>query len=131
MFDAYWSVHKCEHVMVRSANDALSYFPESKKQERGGPSWVTTELEEAVRALHALVGNAVTEGSLVVVGNGSTQLFQAALYALASDRSPPPGNPSTHSAAVVAQSPFYSVGPPSSTVNFLILVRFLILVSKL
>ena len=39
-------------------------------------------LEDAIRALHALVGNAVTDGREIVIGIGSTELISAALYAL-------------------------------------------------
>nr|CAD1842935.1 unnamed protein product [Ananas comosus var. bracteatus] len=43
-----------------------------------------------VRRLHRLVGNAVSgDGRHVVVGTGSTQLFQAALYALSDGRRRP------------------------------------------
>lgn len=35
--------------------------------------------------LHKIIGNAVTENRHILVGKGSTQLFQAVLYALSSE----------------------------------------------
>lgn len=116
MFEEYWNAHKGEHVMVRCANDTLSYFVEYKKHG-GGPWFVSAELDNAIRELHAMVGNAVTHNRHIVVGTGSTQLFQAALFALASSSSscsdhqhPRNVDPTSTSTAVVAQSPYYSVG---------------------
>jgi L-tryptophan--pyruvate aminotransferase len=59
-------------------------------------------LEQAIRKLHGMVGNAVTEGRYLVLGVGSTQLYQAALFALAdsSQATPTP---------VVSATPHYSV----------------------
>lgn len=100
MFEAYWDEHKDDHVMVSSANETLSYFVKSKK-DQGGPWFVSAELDDGIRELHALVGNAVTQDRVIVVGTGSTQLFQAALYALASRDGT--------STPVVSESPFYTV----------------------
>ena len=100
MFEAYWDLHKDDHVRVSSANETLSYFLKSKKHQ-GGPWFVSAELDDAVRELHALVGNAITHDRAIVVGTGSTQLFQAALYALASRDGT--------STPVVSESPFYTV----------------------
>jgi aspartate/methionine/tyrosine aminotransferase len=63
---------------------------------------VLPRLEAAIRALHALVGNAVTEGKHIVVGLGSTELISAALYALSDS------DPSASPAAVFAERPYYS-----------------------
>ncbi|KAG0578251.1 hypothetical protein KC19_4G009200 [Ceratodon purpureus] len=83
MFEEYWDVHQDDNVMVTRANEGISYFVKSKMHQRG-PWFVSVELDDAVRELHALVGNAVTRDKFIVVGTGSTQIFQAALYALAS-----------------------------------------------
>ncbi|EEE62478.1 hypothetical protein OsJ_17275 [Oryza sativa Japonica Group] len=61
-------------------------------------------LEREVRRLHRLVGNAVADGYHVLVGTGSTQLFQAALYALS-----PPGPSAPMN--VVSPAPYYSSYP--------------------
>ncbi|KAI3845179.1 hypothetical protein MKX03_024837 [Papaver bracteatum] len=55
-----------------------------------------------VRRLHKLVGNANTDNRHIVVGTGSSQLYMAALYALAlTDTSKQP-------ITVVSDAPFYS-----------------------
>lgn len=57
--------------------------------------------KQAIR-LHSLVGNAVTQDRYIVVGTGSSQLYQAVLYALTPTDSPGP-------MSVVSAAPFYSV----------------------
>lgn len=49
-----------------------------------------------------MVGNAIVDDYYVVIGNGSSQLIMAALYALSPTNQPHPIN-------VVAAAPFYSV----------------------
>ena len=58
-------------------------------------------MHEIVR-IHRVVGNAVTEDRQIIVGTGSSQLFQAALYALSSAEALEP-------LSVVSAAPFYSV----------------------
>ncbi|XVF02517.1 hypothetical protein REPUB_Repub04eG0182200 [Reevesia pubescens] len=49
------------------------------------------ELDHAIRRLHRVVGNAVADDDrFIVVGTGSTQLFQALLYAMSSPDQPEP-----------------------------------------
>ncbi|KAL8255055.1 hypothetical protein R6Q59_033276, partial [Mikania micrantha] len=57
-------------------------------------------LENYIRKLHSVCGNAVTEGRYIVFGIGSTQLLNAAVYALSSENSSSPSN-------VLASIPFY------------------------
>nr|DAD27313.1 TPA_asm: hypothetical protein HUJ06_028781 [Nelumbo nucifera] len=64
--------------------------------------FLESELAEEIRRLHYLVANTETEGRYIVVGTGSTQLFQAALYALSSPDSVEPIN-------IVSVVPYYSV----------------------
>jgi hypothetical protein len=73
-------------------------------------SLVSKELEKQIRKLHAAVGNAVTDDRYIVFGAGSTQLLNAAVYALSSDdgSSPP--------AKVVASAPYYPVSIHSSDI---------------
>ncbi|PWA38507.1 pyridoxal phosphate-dependent transferase [Artemisia annua] len=58
------------------------------------------ELEKYIRKMHSIVGNAVTEGRYLVFGIGSSQLLNAAVYALSSENSSTPSN-------VLASIPFY------------------------
>lgn len=69
------------------------------------------EFAHQVRRLHSLVGNAVVDdGRFIIVGTGSTQLFQAALYALSPPDAAEPMN-------VVSAIPYYSVSPITCTVH--------------
>lgn len=97
MFEEYWFRNGANSISVILGYQRMSYFAQSKHV------WfMENELDEQIRALHHVVGNAVTEGRHIVVGTGSTQLFQAALYALTSSDQPTPTN-------VVAAAPYYSV----------------------
>lgn len=76
----------------------MSYFSRAD-----GLCWfMEPRLAGEIMRLHRLVGNAETEGRHIVVGTGSTQLFQAALYALSSPDAMEP-------VSVVSAAPFYSV----------------------
>lgn len=84
-------------MVVISGWQFTSYFSDPKNL-----CWfLETELAEEVVRLHRVVGNAITDGYQIVVGTGSSQLFQAALYALSSDATEP--------VSVVSAAPFYSV----------------------
>ncbi|RVW37459.1 Tryptophan aminotransferase-related protein 4 [Vitis vinifera] len=50
-------------------------------------SLISRVLENQIRKLHTAVGNAVTQGRLIVFGAGSTQLLNAAVHALSPDNS--------------------------------------------
>ena len=93
---------KCK-VTIDSC-DFMSYLTDV-----GKVCWfLEKELEEAIKQLHRTVGNAATDDRYIVVGTGSTQLFQATLYALTS-----PGGP--ESVNVVSAVPYYSVRTTPST----------------
>ncbi|CAN0896259.1 L-tryptophan--pyruvate aminotransferase 1 [Linum grandiflorum] len=62
------------------------------------------KLRDAIRRVHRTVGNAVTDDRHLVVGTGSTMLFQAALYALADPVVAARANP----VDVVCAAPYYS-----------------------
>lgn len=97
MFEEFWFRHEVSSITVILGYQRMSYFAQSKHV------WfMENELELQIRALHEVVGNAVTEGRHIVVGTGSTQLFQATLYALTSPDQPKPTN-------IVSAAPFYSV----------------------
>ncbi|XP_047157127.1 tryptophan aminotransferase-related protein 4-like [Vigna umbellata] len=66
-------------------------------------SYISQLLVEHIKKVHAIVGNAITEGKYIVFGSGSTQLLNAAVYAFSPDTS-------SHSPAkVVATPPYYPV----------------------
>lgn len=74
-----------------------------EQQQQDVAVWfMERELDVQIRALHAVVGNAITEGRHIVVGTGSTQLYQAALYALSSPEQSEP-------TSVISAAPYYSV----------------------
>eukprot|EP00253_Pinus_taeda_P001902 PITA_01902 len=67
-----------------------------------GPTVVISpELETQIRGIHALVGNAVTVGRYIVIGTGSTQLINAAVYSLSHKQD------ARYPAKVVAPAPYY------------------------
>jgi hypothetical protein len=76
----------------------------------GSTILISPELETQIRGIHALVGNAVTEGRYIVIGTGSMQLINAAVYSLS-----PRHQDAQHPAQVVAAAPYYGVcrGYPS------------------
>lgn len=96
MYEAHWQQKGLESAVTILGWQKMSYFAEFKQF-----FFVEEELDQQIRALHDVVGNAVTAGRHIVVGTGSTQLLHAALYALAPEQGP--------SIAVVAKAPFYSV----------------------
>ncbi|EPS60597.1 hypothetical protein M569_14205, partial [Genlisea aurea] len=79
----------------------ISYF-----SDVGNICWfLEPEFAAAITRLHRLVGNAVTADRHIVVGTGSSQLIQAALYAVVSPDPPPTPVP------VVSAAPYYSSYP--------------------
>jgi len=48
-------------------------------------SYISQLLVDHIQKLHDIVGNAITEGKHIVFGSGSTQLLNAAVYALSPD----------------------------------------------
>jgi len=79
----------------------MSYFADANNL-----CWyMLPQMKEAILRIHNVVGNVVTKDKLIVLGNGSTQLFNALLYALS------PSNPSDSDDPinVVAAAPYYSV----------------------
>ncbi|DBA90225.1 TPA: hypothetical protein ACH3X1_003523 [Trebouxia sp. C0004] len=78
LFEDYWLAHPEAEVRVRA----------SFHQGYGGP---LPELEAAIRALHAQVGNAVTNGRQIVIGMGSSMLITAAMYAFSNVSRTPGG----------------------------------------
>ena len=98
MFEEFWRGTGAAAEIVIPGWQTMSYF-----SDVGNVCWfLEPGLDHEVRRLHRLVGNAVVDGYYFVAGTGSTQLFQAALYALspAADGTP---------MSVVSPAPYYSV----------------------
>ncbi|CAO2205652.1 unnamed protein product [Urochloa humidicola] len=106
LYKEFWDGTGDRATIVIPVWQTMSYF-----SDLGGFCWfVEPGFEREVRRLHRLVGNAICDGYHLLVGTGSTQLFQAALYALslAEDGTP---------ISVVSPAPYYSSYP--SVTNFL------------
>ncbi|KAB2624765.1 L-tryptophan--pyruvate aminotransferase 1-like [Pyrus ussuriensis x Pyrus communis] len=101
VYESYWSKMGDKCTMVISGSELMSYISDFTSV-----CWfLEPALEAAVRRLHRTVGNAVVDGDRhIVVGTGSTQLYQAALYALTSPGGPEP-------VSVVSAAPYYSSYP--------------------
>ncbi|XP_071729337.1 L-tryptophan--pyruvate aminotransferase 1-like [Rutidosis leptorrhynchoides] len=97
MYEEFWKKKGEETTVVISGWQFMSYFSDIKNV-----CWfLESTLAAAVTRLHKVIGNAVTDSRHIVVGTGSSQLYQAALYALSSPESSEPLN-------VVSAAPFYS-----------------------
>ena len=98
MYEEFWRGIGDSASIFISGWQTMSYF-----SDLGGICWfVEPGFEREVRRLHRLVGNAMVDGYHVLVGTGSTQLFQAVLYALSPASDGTPMN-------VVSPAPYYSV----------------------
>ncbi|PWZ33434.1 Tryptophan aminotransferase-related protein 2 [Zea mays] len=104
MYEEFWRREGDSASILIPAWQTMSYF-----SNLGGICcFLEPGLEREVRRLHRLVGNAVVDGYHVIVGTGSTQLFQAVLYAIspASDGTP---------IDVVSPAPYYSCYPVAAS----------------
>ncbi|KAL0335765.1 UNVERIFIED_CONTAM: Tryptophan aminotransferase-related protein 2 [Sesamum radiatum] len=100
MYERYWQEMGDKTTVMIPGWKFISYFSDVRSL-----CWfLEPEFANAIIRLHKLVGNAVTEGRHIVVGTGSTQLFQAVLYAI----SPPDAS---EPISVVSAAPFYSSYP--------------------
>ncbi|KAH6809441.1 tryptophan aminotransferase related 2 [Perilla frutescens var. frutescens] len=100
MYERYWQQMGDRTTVVIPGWKFISYFSDMRSL-----CWfLEPEFGNAVVRLHKLVGNAVTDDRYIVVGTGSTQLFQAVLYAV----SPPNAS---EPISVVSAAPFYSSYP--------------------
>ncbi|CAH2033709.1 unnamed protein product [Thlaspi arvense] len=96
-FQEYWMKIKDRCTVVIRGWDLMSYFSDTTNV-----CWfLEPELAKAIKALHGAIGNAATEERYIVVGTGSSQLCQAALFALSSVSEVKP-------VSVVAAVPYYS-----------------------
>ncbi|KAM3319147.1 tryptophan aminotransferase-related protein 2 [Capsicum chacoense] len=100
MYQSYWKQMGDRTTIVISGWQSVSYFSDTKNL-----CWfLEPGFAKAVTRLHNLVGNAETANRHIVVGTGSTQLFQAVLYALCPSDAPDP-------ISIVSAAPFYSSYP--------------------
>ncbi|XP_071711995.1 tryptophan aminotransferase-related protein 2-like [Rutidosis leptorrhynchoides] len=100
MYENFWKQKGEETTVVTSSWQYISYFSDLKNV-----CWfLEPELVSSITRIHKVVGNAITEGRHIVVGTGSSQLYQAALFALSPSDAPGP-------MSVVSAAPFYSSYP--------------------
>ncbi|XP_047316845.1 tryptophan aminotransferase-related protein 2 [Impatiens glandulifera] len=100
MYQSFWEQMGDKTTVVINGWNFISYFSDAKNL-----CWfVEPDFVRAVVRLHKLVGNAITQGRHIVVGTGSSQLYQAAIYALSPNESPDP-------MSVVSAAPYYSSYP--------------------
>ncbi|GER53183.1 tryptophan aminotransferase related 2 [Striga asiatica] len=98
MYERYWQQMGEKSTVVIPGWKFISYFSDVNNL-----CWfLEPEFANAVVRLHDFVGNAVTKDRHIIVGSGSSQLFQAALYALSQ-----PNNDS-EPINVVSAAPYYS-----------------------
>ncbi|WCJ43305.1 tryptophan aminotransferase related 1 [Euphorbia peplus] len=93
--EPFWVQNAASSAVVVAGWHRMSY-------SFGDQSFVSKELENAIRNLHSKVGNAVTQGRYIIFGAGSTQLLNAAVRSLSPHNSSSPAN-------IVASIPFYPV----------------------
>ncbi|KAL5715019.1 hypothetical protein ACHQM5_016908 [Ranunculus cassubicifolius] len=93
--EPFWLQNAENSAIVVAGWHRMSYTFEDK-------SGISKELEKHIRELHAVTGNAVTDGRFILFGAGSTQLIYAAVHSLSPEDS-------TLSASVVATPPFYAL----------------------
>ncbi|KAI5312523.1 hypothetical protein L3X38_041696 [Prunus dulcis] len=95
--EPFWMQHAAKSAVVVAGWHRMSYTFSDQ-------SYISAELERHIRKLHAIVGNAVTQGRYITFCAGSTQLLNAAVHALSSDNSSSSSSP----ASVVASIPYYN-----------------------
>ncbi|XVE60894.1 hypothetical protein DITRI_Ditri05aG0163500 [Diplodiscus trichospermus] len=93
--EPFWLKHAARSTIVLPGWHRMSY-------EFNDGSLISKELETQIRKLHAVVGNAVTDGRFIIYGAGATQLLHAAVHALSTNTSSSPSR-------VVASTPYYPV----------------------
>ncbi|KAE8722427.1 hypothetical protein F3Y22_tig00013960pilonHSYRG00036 [Hibiscus syriacus] len=92
MYESYWQKMGEETTIVIPGWQFMSYFSDATRL-----CWfLENDFANQIVRLHDVVGNAVTENLHIVVGTGSTQLYQAALYALSPDTDADPISSNGH-----------------------------------
>ncbi|XP_058188827.1 tryptophan aminotransferase-related protein 3-like isoform X2 [Rhododendron vialii] len=93
--EPFWMQHAASSALVVAGWHRMSYVFENN-------SHISHELEKHIRRVHSIAKNAATSGKYIVFGAGSTQLLNAAVYALSPQNSSSP-------AKVVASIPYYPI----------------------
>ncbi|KAL4303629.1 hypothetical protein GQ457_10G002650 [Hibiscus cannabinus] len=93
--EPFWMQHLARSALVVVGWHQMAYTYEDS-------TYVSKELEKLVRRLHETVGNAVTENRFIIFGAGSTQVLNAAVFALSPDNTSSP-------ARVVSSVPYYTL----------------------
>lgn len=107
-FRSYWEKMSDECTVVIKGDELMSYY-----SDMNNVCWyMLPEIRDAIHRLHHVVGNAITRNRYIVLGTGSSQLFQAALFALSPSEIP------DHPVNVVAAAPYYSVTSLFSSLLF-------------
>ncbi|CAI9092982.1 OLC1v1028370C2 [Oldenlandia corymbosa var. corymbosa] len=100
VFEPYWRKAGERCSITFKGDQCLSYLTNPKAL-----CWfMEPKLEEEIKKVHRIVGNAKVDDHHLVVGNGSSQLILAALYALCS----PNHHTQPHPIDVVSAAPYYS-----------------------
>lgn len=99
VYETYWRNVGERSAITFTGDQCLSYFANAKNL-----CWfLEPKLQEEIKRLHQVVGNAKVDDHFIIVGTGSSQLIQAALYAVSPTDHPEP-------ISVVSVAPYYSVG---------------------
>ncbi|KAK9675541.1 hypothetical protein RND81_11G013900 [Saponaria officinalis] len=101
MYYPFWKKVDDKCSVTIKASDLMSYFADISND---GVFYQMPEFTDAVRRMHRVVGNAVADGRYIISGTGSSQLFTAALRALAASVK----NNLKHRIPVVCAEPYYS-----------------------
>ncbi|KAK8946895.1 Tryptophan aminotransferase-related protein 2 [Platanthera zijinensis] len=108
MYEKFWREAGDAARLIIPGSQTMSYFSDVTNL-----CWfLEPEFGAEIRRLHRLVGNAVAgKDSYIIVGTGSSQLFQAALYALSTSPEVA-GRGGARPLPVVSSAPYYSADRP-------------------
>ncbi|CAI8587558.1 unnamed protein product [Vicia faba] len=96
-FSTFWEKLREEAKVEIKGDEVMSYFGDANL------CWyMLPQMRNAILRLHKVVGNANTEDKYIVLGNGSSEVYLALLYALSTEK------PSDIPINVVAAAPHYS-----------------------
>ncbi|XWS23507.1 hypothetical protein CRYUN_Cryun28dG0020000 [Craigia yunnanensis] len=93
--EPFWMQHVASSALVVAGWHRMSY-------SFNDLTFFSKELERLIRKVHTIVGNAITENRFIIFGAGSTQVLNAAVYALFPENTSSP-------TGVVASVPYYGL----------------------
>lgn len=82
MLEEFWKQNLEDSTVVIPGWYRMSYWPSDSSMSEPGLAYNLDALEHEIRALHDLVGNAVTKDRYIVLGTGSIQLINAAVTSI-------------------------------------------------